>query len=53
QAEVASCFDEAGLAQPAATPFVSTGTGGVHSEHMGFIVAEMQSLQRSHPGGRW
>jgi 1,2-phenylacetyl-CoA epoxidase catalytic subunit len=25
----------------------------VHSEHMGFILAEMQSLQRAHPGGRW
>ena len=26
---------------------------GRHSEHMGFILAEMQSLQRQYPGGRW
>jgi ring-1,2-phenylacetyl-CoA epoxidase subunit PaaC len=53
QREVAAVFSEAKLALPAATPFVSTGTNGVHSEHMGFILAEMQSLQRQHPGGRW
>ena len=53
QREVAAVFDDARLPMPAATPFVSTGTQGVHSEHMGFILAEMQSLQRMHPGGRW
>ena len=53
QREVAAVFNEAGLALPAASPFVSTGTLGRHSEHMGFILAEMQSLQRTHPGGRW
>jgi ring-1,2-phenylacetyl-CoA epoxidase subunit PaaC len=44
---------EATLSAPADTPFVSSGTQGVHSEHMGFILAEMQSLQRQHPGGAW
>jgi ring-1,2-phenylacetyl-CoA epoxidase subunit PaaC len=53
QREVAALFNDARLTMPAATPFVSTGTQGVHSEHMGFILAEMQSLQRMHPGGRW
>jgi ring-1,2-phenylacetyl-CoA epoxidase subunit PaaC len=53
QREVASVFNEAGLTTPPASPFQSTGTLGRHSEHMGFIVAEMQSLQRAHPGGRW
>jgi ring-1,2-phenylacetyl-CoA epoxidase subunit PaaC len=38
---------------PTGTPFMSTGTLGRHSEHLGFILAEMQSLQRQHPGGRW
>ena len=52
-AEIAAWFADARLALPADTPFVSTGTRGVHSEHMGFILAEMQVLQRSHPGGRW
>jgi ring-1,2-phenylacetyl-CoA epoxidase subunit PaaC len=53
QREVAAVFVEANLALPPASPFVSTGTLGRHSEHMGFILAEMQSLQRAHPGGRW
>jgi ring-1,2-phenylacetyl-CoA epoxidase subunit PaaC len=53
QREVAEVFTEAGLTMPPTTPFQSTGTLGRHSEHMGFIVAEMQSLQRAHPGGRW
>jgi ring-1,2-phenylacetyl-CoA epoxidase subunit PaaC len=53
EAEVAAVFADATLAMPAAQPFRSTGTRGVHSEHMGFILAEMQSLQRAHPGGRW
>jgi ring-1,2-phenylacetyl-CoA epoxidase subunit PaaC len=52
-AEVSAVLAQAGLAPPAATPFFSTGTLGRHSEHMGFILAEMQSLQRSYPGGRW
>ena len=53
QREVAAVFNEAQLVLPPSTPFVSTGAQGVHSEHMGFILAEMQSLQRLHPGGRW
>ena len=52
-AEVAGVLDAAQLAVPPATPFVSTGTQGRHSEHLGYILAEMQSLQRQHPGGRW
>ncbi len=53
QREVAAVFNEALLTLPPSTPFVSTGTQGAHSEHMGFILAEMQSLQRQFPGGRW
>ncbi len=53
QRDVTAVFAEAGLAAPADTPFMSTGTLGRHSEHLGFILAEMQSLQRQHPGGRW
>ena len=52
-AQVGAVLAEAGLTTPAATPFVTTGTLGRHSEHMGFILAEMQTLQRQHPGGRW
>jgi len=52
-AEMTAVFMEAGLSVPAESGFRSTGTRGVHSEHMGFILAEMQHLQRSYPGGVW
>lgn len=51
--EITHIFDAAGLQAPASMPFLSTGKNGVHSEHMGFILAEMQHLQRSYPGGVW
>jgi len=52
-AELQPVWAEATLRQPADVPFIATGTQGRHSEHMGFILAEMQSLQRRYPGGRW
>ena len=52
-AEMTAVFDEAGLSMPKDSAFRSTGTRGVHSEHMGFILAEMQHLQRAYPGGVW
>ncbi len=53
QAEVGAVLAEAGLAPPASGAFRSTGKRGVHSEHMGYILAEMQQLQRAYPGGAW
>ena len=53
RAEITAVFDAAGLDLPQDSAFRSTGTRGAHSEHMGFILAEMQHLQRSHPGGVW
>ena len=50
---VGAVLAEATLAMPAAGQYVSTGSQGVHSEHMGFILAEMQFLQRAYPEGRW
>jgi ring-1,2-phenylacetyl-CoA epoxidase subunit PaaC len=29
------------------------GKRGVHSEHLGFILAELQFLQRAYPGAEW
>ena len=52
-AEVKTVLDEAMLEVPGTSRFVSTGSRGVHSEHMGFILAEMQHLQRAYPGGAW
>lgn len=53
QTEIDIVFDAAGLTPPAPSKFLSTGTRGVHSEHMGFLLAEMQTLQRQFPGGVW
>jgi len=53
QAEMGEVLSEAGLAIPEATPFVSDGKRGRHSEHMGPMLAEMQYLQRAYPGGVW
>ena len=53
QAIVEPVFADAGLQVPAAGAFRSTGSRGVHSEHMGYLLAEMQTLQRSFPGGVW
>lgn len=53
QAEMAALLQEATLDMPAESAFRSTGRNGVHSEHMGFILAEMQHLQRAYPGGVW
>ncbi|MFS2207380.1 1,2-phenylacetyl-CoA epoxidase subunit PaaC [Variovorax sp. Varisp36] len=52
-AEMQQVLDAAGLAMPKEAAFRSTGKHGVHSEHMGYILAEMQHLQRSFPGGVW
>jgi ring-1,2-phenylacetyl-CoA epoxidase subunit PaaC len=52
-AEMRGILDEATLALPVETPFRSTGKRGLHSEHMGYVLAEMQTLPRSFPGGVW
>ena len=41
------------LTPPATSKFLSTGRQGRHSEHLGYLLAEMQSLARAHPGARW
>ena len=29
------------------------GKQGVHTEHLGHLLAEMQHLQRAYPGAQW
>lgn len=41
------------LVVPRATAFLSRGKQGVHTEHMGHLLSEMQYLQRAYPGGTW
>jgi ring-1,2-phenylacetyl-CoA epoxidase subunit PaaC len=50
---VAQTLAEAKLTLPPSGGYVSQGKHGVHSEHMGFLLADMQSLARQHPGASW
>lgn len=50
---VRAALDEATLAWPTVSQYVTTGKFGEHSEHMGYLLAEMQSLARQHPGAHW
>ena len=51
--EMGAVMEQAGLDIPARTKFVSAGKRGQHSEHMGYVLAELQYLQRAYPGGVW
>lgn len=53
EATVRDALDEATLRWPEPGPYVSTGKHGVHSEHMGYLLAEMQGLARQFPGASW
>lgn len=44
---------EATLARPSPAPFGWYGKQGRHGEHLGHLLAEMQSLHRAHPGATW
>jgi ring-1,2-phenylacetyl-CoA epoxidase subunit PaaC len=44
---------EATLKRPADGFMMTGGRKGLHSEYMGFILAEMQYLQRAYPGAEW
>jgi len=51
---VKAVLEEATLSQPAENIWMqSGGKKGVHTEHLGFILAEMQFLQRAYPGAEW
>ncbi len=53
QEKVASVFKEATLSVPAESWMQSGGKNGVHTEHLGYILAEMQFMQRAYPGLEW
>lgn len=52
-AGVKAVLADAQLALPKDSPFRATGSRGVHSENLGYMLAEMQFLQRAYPGGKW
>lgn len=52
-AQVHTVLNEATLKLPPESWMQSGGKRGVHSEHLGFLLAEMQFLQRAYPGLSW
>ncbi len=54
QQKAETVFEEAGMLLPDMTRVMqSGGKQGIHTEHMGYILAEMQYLQRTYPGAEW
>ncbi|BAU74757.1 1,2-phenylacetyl-CoA epoxidase subunit PaaC [Metapseudomonas furukawaii] len=54
QAKVADIFASATLPLPEpASHFYLSGRRGLHTEHLGLILAEMQFLQRAYPDASW
>ncbi|MBK8968201.1 MAG: 1,2-phenylacetyl-CoA epoxidase subunit PaaC [Saprospiraceae bacterium] len=52
--KVAAVLKEATLKQPPADAWMQRGgKDGRHTEHLGFILAELQHVQRSYPGLEW
>jgi ring-1,2-phenylacetyl-CoA epoxidase subunit PaaC len=51
--EVAAVIDEATLTLPADQWMAGGGKQGRHSEHLGYLLAELQHLQRTYPGASW
>ena len=52
--KVSAVLAEATLTIPEGSLWMQEGgKKGVHSEHLGFILAEMQYLQRQYPGQQW
>jgi ring-1,2-phenylacetyl-CoA epoxidase subunit PaaC len=52
-ARIGGVLREATLSMPAPVPYRWHGRRGVHSEHLGYLLAEMQVLQRTYPGAQW
>lgn len=51
--KVTTLLSEATITIPENVFMQKGGKKGLHTEQMGFILAEMQSLQRSYPGAEW
>jgi ring-1,2-phenylacetyl-CoA epoxidase subunit PaaC len=51
--KVSTVFNEATLNIPPQTWMQKGGKEGKHTEHMGYLLAEMQQLQRTYPNTTW
>ena len=50
---VSAAIAEATLVRPSGQGYLSQGKFGQHSEHLDYVLVEMQSLARAHPGATW
>lgn len=53
RSKIREILEEATLLMPSNDWMQKGGKQGRHSEHLGFILAEMQFLQRAYPGATW
>jgi ring-1,2-phenylacetyl-CoA epoxidase subunit PaaC len=51
--EVSELLEEANLTVPESKYFTRGGKKGIHSEHMGYLLAELQYMQRTYPNMEW
>lgn len=51
--EVSEVLEEANLKVPESKYFIRGGKKGVHSEHMGYLLADLQYMQRTYPNMEW
>jgi len=51
--QISETLNEAGIQQPTDTFMQQGSRQGRHTEHLGFLLAEMQSVHRAYPGNQW
>jgi ring-1,2-phenylacetyl-CoA epoxidase subunit PaaC len=51
--QIETTLAEATLKVPSGTWMQRGGKRGLHTEKLGFLLAEMQFLQRAYPGAQW
>jgi ring-1,2-phenylacetyl-CoA epoxidase subunit PaaC len=52
-ASVAEVVTQASLQMPPATGYITQGKNGLHSEHLSYLLADMQCIARAHPNATW
>jgi ring-1,2-phenylacetyl-CoA epoxidase subunit PaaC len=53
QNKVKAVFEEAALTVPENTFMQTGGKTGKHTEHLGYILSDLQYMQRAYPGSEW
>lgn len=53
QRAIEECLAEGQLEMPAVVPQSGGGKQGLHTEHLSYLLAEMQVLPRTYPGATW